>query len=80
MSKIKKIVIGLVVAAAVVGIAVAIITVLRNKNQEKKTANVFSVQEMMYTSDMVGDYSYLSGMVSVDKEQKIYLTSTDVIE
>lgn len=80
MSKLKKTIIGLVIAVAVVGIAVAIITVLRNKNQEKKTVNVFSVQEMMYTSDMVGDYSYLSGMVSIDKEQKIYLNSTDVIE
>lgn len=80
MSKIKKLIIGLIITVAVIGIAVAVITVLRNKNQEKKTANVFSVQEMMYTSDMVGDYNYLSGMVSVDKEQKIYLTSTDVIE
>ncbi len=80
MSKIKKLIIGLIITVAVVGIAVAVITILRNKNQEKKTANVFSVQEMMYTSDMVGDYNYLSGMVSIDKEQKIYLTSTDVIE
>lgn len=80
MSKIKKIIIGLIITVLVAGISVAVVTVLRNKNQEKKTANVFSVQEMMYTSDMIGDYNYLSGMVSVDKEQKIYLTSTDMIK
>lgn len=80
MSKIKKLIIGLLIAVVVIGATVAIIVVFKNKNQEKKTVNVFSVEQMMKTSDMVGNYNYISGMVTVDKEQKIYLTSTDLID
>ncbi len=80
MSKTKKLIISLVIVVVIAIISVCVVNALRNKNQEKKTANVFAVSDMMYTADMVGDYSYLSGMVSVDKEQSIYLTSTDVIE
>ena len=71
MSKIKKLIIGLLIAVVVIGATVAIIVVFKNKNQEKKTVNVFSVEQMMMTSDMVGNYNYISGMVTVDKEQKI---------
>ena len=52
MSKIKKLIIGLLIAVVVIGATVAIIVVFKNKNQEKKTVNVFSVEQMMMTSDM----------------------------
>lgn len=80
MSKKKKIILTLSITVVVLGLAVGLVFFLKNRTRNKKTVNVYPVESLGYTSDMFGNWDdTLSGNVVVNKEQKIYLTSTDQI-
>ncbi len=80
MSKKKKIILTLSITVVVLGLAVGLVFFLKNRTRNKKTVNVYPVESLGYTSDMIGNWDdTLSGNVVINKEQKIYLTSTDQI-
>ena len=80
MSKKKKIILTLSITVVVLGISVGLVFFLKNRTRNNKTASVYPVENLGYTSDMIGNWdSTLSGNVVINKEQKIYLTSTDQI-
>ncbi len=80
MSKKKKIILTLSITVVVLGLAVGLVFFLKNRTRDKKTVNVYPVESLGYTSDMIGNWDdTLSGNVVINKEQKIYLTSTDQI-
>lgn len=80
MSKKKKIILTLSIIVVVLGLAVGLVLFLKNRTRNKKTVNVYPVESLGYTSDMIGNWdSTLSGNVVINKEQKIYLTSTDQV-
>lgn len=78
MSKTKKIILTLSIVIVVLGIATGLVFYLKDRNKSKKTANVYPVESVGYTGDVMGSSS-LSGNVAIDKEQKIYLQATDQI-
>ena len=79
MKKIKKIIIAIVISAFVLCGAVFGFFLLKKNAQSKKTVNVFPIADV----GMNGGFDYnnetMSGYVTTDKEQNIYLSSSDKI-
>ena len=80
MSKKKKLIIAIIITLAVIGIIVAVLMVIKNKNKEKKVVNVESVEMLCTPAEYMEYNNTLYGYVDTSMEQKIYLTSTDVVE
>ncbi len=80
MSKKKKLIIALIVTLVIIGIIVAVLLVLKNKNKEKKVVTVESVEMLCTPAEYMEYNNTLYGYVDASMEQKVYLTSTDVVE
>ncbi|MBE5944087.1 MAG: HlyD family efflux transporter periplasmic adaptor subunit [Lachnospiraceae bacterium] len=80
MSKKKKIIIALIVTILLSVGCVALVTVLKNKTKEKKQVDVYSVAEIAMDASMMEYDNYFSGNVSVSMEQKVTLSSADLID
>lgn len=77
MSKtLKKVILGVVIAAAVIGAVWGILTVLRTAR--RKPVNVYPVESFMTTNEW-GNSSQSSGTVTTDKLQKIYLSESQTV-
>ncbi len=77
MSKtVKKVILGVVIAAAVVAAVWGILTVLRTAR--RKPVNVYPVESFMTTNEW-GNSSQSSGTVTTDKLQKIYLSESQTV-
>jgi multidrug efflux pump subunit AcrA (membrane-fusion protein) len=77
MSKtLKKVILGVVIAAAVVAAVWGILTVLRTAR--RKPVNVYPVESFMTTNEW-GSSSQSSGTVTTDKLQKIYLSESQTV-
>lgn len=77
MSKtVKKVILGVVIAAAVVAAVWGILTVLRTAR--RKPVNVYPVTSFMTTNEW-GNSSQSSGTVTTDKLQKIYLSESQTV-
>ncbi len=79
MKRKKKIIISLIIIAAVLGIAAGVLHLVKNKKQKSKIVDVYAIAEIGYDSDMMGYGSYYGGMVTMDMEQKIYVSSSQKI-
>lgn len=79
MKRKKKIIISLIITVVVLGIAAGVLHFIKNKKQKSKVADVYAVSELGYDSDMMGYGSYYGGMVTMDMEQKIYVSSSQKI-
>lgn len=80
MSKIKKIIIGLVVTLVLAGITVTILHFLKKKNANSKTIDVYAVNEIGEDGSWYGNNSTIAGSVQINMEQKIYPISTQKIK
>ncbi len=78
MSKLKKILLILVISVAVIGAAVFTVSFLKKKNKESKVVNVYAASEIGYYNN----YNYqdmLYGNVMTTNEQKVYVSSEQQI-
>ncbi len=69
----KKVLIAAAIAVGTVGLVWGILTLVRSASRE--AVNVYAVSDFM-TTDSWGNASQSSGMVTTDKLQKVYLSST----
>lgn len=72
----KKVILGVAIAAAVIGAVWGILTVLRTAR--RKPVNVYPVESFMTTNEW-GNSSQSSGTVTTDKLQKIYLSESQTV-
>lgn len=72
----KKVILGVVIAAAVVAAVWGILTVLRTAR--RKPVNVYPVESFMTTNEW-GSSSQSYGTVTTDKLQKVYLTDSQTV-
>lgn len=79
MHKAKKIILLVSAFAVVLGGIYFGLRSLKLKNQNSKTAGVYSVAELGYDASNVWDSSTLSGSVTVNSEQKVYVGKTQVV-
>ena len=72
----KKVLIAAAIAVGSVGLVWGILTLVRSASRE--AVNVYAVSDFM-TTDSWGNTSQSSGMVTTDKLQKVYLSSTQTM-
>ena len=72
----KKVLLVAAVAIGSVGLVWGILTLVRSANRE--AVNVYAVSDFM-TTDNWGNVSQSSGMVTTDKLQKVFLSSTQTV-
>ena len=75
MNKTKKIIIIILSCVVVLGGIYAALRILKQKNQNSRTAGVYAVSEIGYDASSMWDNSTLSGNVTVNSEQKVYVLS-----
>ncbi len=80
MSKIKKIIIGLVITLVVAGITVTVLHFLKKKNANSKTVDVYAVNEIGQDGSWFGSNSTIAGSVQINMEQKVYPISSQKIK
>ena len=80
MSKTKKIIIIVLACAVVLVGAYFGLRMLKQKNQNSKTVGVYSVAEVGYDASNMWDSSTLSGNVTVNSEQKVYVGKTQKVK
>lgn len=80
MKKIKKIIIISILVLVVAAISIVTLTILKKKNREKKTADVFAMSDVGSPGEYVNENkNIVGGMVYSEAVQRVYLTSTDMI-
>lgn len=79
MNKTKKIIIIILSCVVVMGGIYFALHTLKQKNQNKKTVAVYSVGELGYDASDIWDNSKLSGNVTVNSEQKVYVGKTQAV-
>lgn len=79
MSKTKKIIIIVLSCVVVLGGIYFALRMLKQKNQNSKTAGVYAVSEIGYSASDIWDNSTLSGNVTVNSEQKVYVGKTQAV-
>ena len=79
MNKTKKIIIIILSCVVVLGGIYAALRILKQKNQNSKTAGVYAVSEIGYDASSMWDNSTLSGNVTVNSEQKVYVGKTQAV-
>lgn len=79
MNKTKKIIIIIVSCLVVLGGIYITLRTLKQKNQNSKTAGVYAVSDIGYDASGMWDSSTLSGSVTVNSEQKVYVGKTQVV-
>ena len=72
----KKVLLAAAIAVGSVGLVWGILTLVRSVSRE--AVNVYAVSDFM-TTDNWGNTSQSSGMVTTDKLQKVYLSSTQTV-
>lgn len=75
MKKWKKILLILLIIAVVVAGVVFGLHKLKEKNQNSRSAGVYPVNEIAYDASMMWDSSTLSGTVTVNSEQKVFVAA-----
>ena len=80
MSKTKKILIIVLSCAVVFAVAYFGLRKLKQKNQDSKTVSVYAVSEVGYDASNMWDSSTLSGNVTVNSEQKVYVGKTQKVD
>lgn len=73
MNKTKKIIIIVISCIVVLGGIYLALHFLKQKNQNSKTVGVYAVSEIGYDASNMWDNSTLSGNVTVNSEQKVYV-------
>ena len=73
MNKTKKIIIIVISCIVVLGGIYFALHFLKQKNQNSKTVGVYAVSEIGYDASNMWDNSTLSGNVTVNSEQKVYV-------
>lgn len=79
MNKTKKIIIIVLSCIVVLGGIYFALRTLKQKNQNSKTAGVYAVSDIGYSASDIWDNSTLSGSVTVNSEQKVYVGKTQVV-
>ena len=79
MKKPIKVMIALVVSAAVVAGSYFGLRELKKRNQEKRIVDVYPVSSIAYNSNMWGSDETLTGSVSLSKEQRVYAGRESVV-
>lgn len=79
MNKTKKIIIIILSCVVVLGGIYAALRILKQKNQNSRTAGVYAVSEIGYDASSMWDNSTLSGNVTVNSEQKVYVGKTQAV-
>ena len=79
MNKAKKIIIIVLSCVVVLGGIYFALRTLKQKNQNSKTAGVYAVSEIGYDASNMWDNSTLSGNVTVNSEQKVYVGKTQSV-
>lgn len=79
MNKTKKIIIIVVACLVVLGGIYITLRTLKQKNQNSKTAGVYAVSDIGYNASDMWDSSTLSGNVTVNSEQKVYVGKKQVV-
>lgn len=79
MSIKKKIILSISITIAVLGIIAGILVIVKNRNTDKKTVDVFPVSEIGYDSTMFGSNSTISGEVAINMEQKVYVSASQQV-
>lgn len=80
MSKTKKILIIVLSCVVVFTVAYLGLRKLKQKNQDSKTVSVYAVSEVGYDASNMWDSSTLSGNVTVNSEQKVYVGKTQKVD
>ncbi len=78
MSKLKKILLILVISVIVIAVAVFTVSYLKKKNKDSKVVNVYAASEIGYYNN----YNYqdmLYGNVMTTNEQRVYVSSNQLI-
>lgn len=79
MNKAKKIIIIVLSCVVVLGGIYFALRTLKQKNQNSKTAGVYAVSDIGYDASDMWDNSTLSGNVTVNSEQKVYVGKTQSV-
>lgn len=79
MNKTKKIIIIVISCIVVLGGIYFALHILKQKNQNSKTVGVYAVSEIGYDASYMWDNSTLSGNVTVNSEQKVYVGKTQSV-
>lgn len=79
MNKTKKIIIIVISCIVVLGGIYLALHFLKQKNQNSKTVGVYAVSEIGYDASNMWDNSTLSGNVTVNSEQKVYVGKTQSV-
>lgn len=79
MNKAKKIIIIVLSCVVVLGGIYFALRALKQKNQNSKTAGVYAVSDIGYDASNMWDNSTLSGNVTVNSEQKVYVGKTQAV-
>ena len=79
MNKTKKIIIIVISCIVVLGGIYFALHILKQKNQNSKTVGVYAVSEIGYDASNMWDNSTLSGNVTVNSEQKVYVGKTQSV-
>lgn len=79
MNKTKKIIIIVISCIVVLGGIYFALHFLKQKNQNSKTVGVYAVSEIGYDASNMWDNSTLSGNVTVNSEQKVYVGKTQSV-
>lgn len=79
MNKAKKIIIIVLSCVVVLGGIYFALRTLKQKNQNSKTAGVYAVSDVGYDASNMWDNSTLSGNVTVNSEQKVYVGKTQSV-
>ena len=78
MNKAKKIIIIVLSCVVVLGGIYFALRTLKQKNQNSKTAGVYAVSDIGYDASDMWDNSTLSGNVTVNSEQKVYVGKSTI--
>lgn len=79
MNKAKKIIIIVLSCVVVLGGIYFALRTLKQKNQNSKTVGVYAVSEIGYDASSMWDNSTLSGNVTANSEQKVYVGKTQAV-
>ncbi len=79
MNKKKRFIIIILVAVAVVGVSIGVVSFLKKQNRGSKTVNVYSVNEVGYNYG-INYEDMLYGNVTATHEQKVYISSNEQID
>jgi len=80
MSKLKKIILTILISTIIISGIVLSLVMIKKKNQESKISSVYAVSEIGYEPYGYDYESMLSGSVAVNLEQRVYISSSQKVD